>query len=338
LRAIAEGGRDGFYRGPFGTGLQRVGAGEFDDDDLGRRQAEWIDPLGLDALGHRLWTIPPNSQGYLALAGAAVADRLELPDDAGDPTRVHLLIEAAAAVGHDRPTVLHDQADGAELLSADRIGAAVASIHPDRVVTRPVGTATGDTTFLATADADGTAVSLIQSNAADYGAHLVEPTTGTFLHNRGIGFSVDPEHPAAYGPARRPPHTLSPLAVSRPDGSLRAVLGTMGGDSQPQILLQLLVRMLVAGEEPATTLAAPRWILADPTGQSFDTWSGDRVVVLEDTAPSGWTTGLGARGHDVQHAAGVGGRFGHAHIIERRADGWVGATEPRALIGSAAGL
>jgi gamma-glutamyltranspeptidase len=84
-------------------------------------------------------------------------------------------------------------------------------------------------------------------------------------------------------------------------------------------------------------VAAPRWVLADPTGQGFATWSGDRVVVLEDTAPSRWAPGLDTRGHLVQHGAGVGGRFGHAHIIERRDDGWAGATEPRALIGSVAG-
>jgi gamma-glutamyltranspeptidase/glutathione hydrolase len=111
----------------------------------------------------------------------------------------------------------------------------------------------------------------------------------------------------------------------------------MGGDSQPQILLQLLVRLLHDGDEPAAAVAAPRWILADGSGQSFSTWSGERVVALEETAPDRWARGLEARGHDLRDDAAVSGRFGHAHILEREPDGWVGACDPRALIGSAAG-
>jgi hypothetical protein len=37
---------------------------------------------------------------------------------------------------------------------------------------------------------------------------------------------------------------LTPLAVTRDDSALDAVLGTMDADAQPQVLLQLLVRML----------------------------------------------------------------------------------------------
>jgi gamma-glutamyltranspeptidase/glutathione hydrolase len=304
---------------------------------MAARQADWVEPLGVDALGHRLWTIPPNSQGYLALAGAAVIDAIGLPAAASDPAVVHLLAEAAAAVGHDRPAVLHEHADGEDLLGPDRLRAARSSVDPDHRASRSSPAGPGDTTYLATGDGDGTAVSLIQSNASDYGAHLVEPRTGTFLHNRGIGFSLDPDHPAAYGPGRRPPHTLSPLAVSRVDGSLRAVLGTMGGDAQPQVLLQILVRLLVDGADPATAVAAPRWILADRTGQGFSTWSSDRALVIEDDAPRSWAPDLVTRGHEVQEAAAVAGRFGHAHVIERHPGMWVGAADGRALIGAAAG-
>jgi len=39
-----------------------------------------------------------------------------------------------------------------------------------------------------------------------------------------MGFSLDPGHPAAYGPGRRPPHTLSPLVVTDSSGRLDSVL------------------------------------------------------------------------------------------------------------------
>ena len=86
----------------------------------------------------------------------------------------------------------------------------------------------GDTTHLCALDADGLGVSLTQSNALDFGSHLVEPTTGVFLHNRGVGFSLVPGHPAEVAPGRRPPHTLSPMLVTTPDGALTHLVGAMG--------------------------------------------------------------------------------------------------------------
>jgi gamma-glutamyltranspeptidase/glutathione hydrolase len=181
-------------------------------------------------------------------------------------------------------------------------------------------------------------ITLIQSNASDFGAHLVEPNTGTFLHNRGLGFSLVPGHPAELAPGRRPPHTLSPALVTRPDGRLRSVVGSMGGDSQPQIVLELLARHLVAGQSAGDAVSAPRAVLGSSTsGHGFDLWDGPDQVVIEDHAPTDWLDGLTARGHDVLVRNGFGAGFGHAHLIEVTTDGLQGAADPRSVIGSAAG-
>jgi gamma-glutamyltranspeptidase/glutathione hydrolase len=87
-------------------------------------------------------------------------------------------------------------------------------------------------------------VSLINSNASGFGSLLVEPSTGINLHNRGLGFSIQAGHPAELAPGRKPPHTLCPAVITRADGSLFSVLGTMGGDAQPQIVLQIITRLL----------------------------------------------------------------------------------------------
>ena len=179
-------------------------------------------------------------------------------------------------------------------------------------------------------------VSLIQSNAAGFGSMLFEPRTGINLHNRGIGFSLSPGHPAEYGPGRRPPHTLAPALVTRADGSLRAVLGTMGGDAQPQVLLQVLTRLLRHGETPAQAITAPRWRIA-PGLTGFDTWlpgGGAASLDVEQGAP--WADGLGSRGHDV-NVTPYGSAFGHAHLIEVAGGVLGGAADPRALISSAGG-
>ncbi|HXN60452.1 MAG TPA: gamma-glutamyltransferase, partial [Acidimicrobiales bacterium] len=265
LRAIAADGRDAFYAGEFGRGLQALGGGHFDQADFGTPLAQWCPPLQLSAWGHDLWTVPPPSQGYLTLAGAAVAEILGLgtdPDDPDDPAWAHLLVEAWRAVGHDRPDVLFDGADGAALLAPERLAAAAARVSAADAAPPDVGPGRGsvgpdvarlgdgDTTHLCAIDADGLGVSLTQSNALDFGSHLVEPSTGIFLHNRGVGFSVLEGHPAEVGPGRRPPHTLSPMLVTSPEGELTHLVGAMGGDQQPQIISQLLARLLPAGQDP----------------------------------------------------------------------------------------
>src|SRR5437764_1405752 len=67
LEAIADGGREAFYGGEFGRGLLALGHGEYDASDLTGTNADWVEPLSVDAWGRRLWTVPPNSQGYLSL-------------------------------------------------------------------------------------------------------------------------------------------------------------------------------------------------------------------------------------------------------------------------------
>ena len=259
LRAIGHGGRAAFYEGPFGDALITLGDGLYERADLARSQADWVTPIEVEAWGHRIWTVPPPSQGYLALSGAWIADELPVPDDPAEAAWAHLLVEAARWAGYDRPTALHDGADGAALLRPERLLPRRLAIDPDARRSPEAPSAPGGTIYLCATDADGVGVSLIQSNAADWGCHVVVPGTGIFLHNRGIGFSLEAGHPAELTPGRRPPHTLSPLLVTDPDGALAAVLGTMGGDSQPQVLLQLLARLLLHGESPGRAVSAPRW-------------------------------------------------------------------------------
>ena len=99
LHEIVVGGREAYYEGGFGRDLIELGSGEYTTADLARSQADWVTPLQTDAWGHRLWTVPPNSQGYLTLAGAWIAAGLELPADPDDPLFAHLLAEAAKQAG-----------------------------------------------------------------------------------------------------------------------------------------------------------------------------------------------------------------------------------------------
>jgi gamma-glutamyltranspeptidase/glutathione hydrolase len=336
LAAIIEQGRDGYYGGAFGEGLVAMSRGTITGDDLATSDAEWVSPLSARFFGVDVHTIGPNSQGYLTLGGGLLADGLDLPDDPDDPHWAHLLIEAAKLAGHDRPDVLHEGADGEDLLRS--IVARSDRLDPDRAGRFPAPAAAGDTTYLCTAEAGGMGVSLIQSNASGFGSWLAEPNTGINLHNRGLGFSLRPGHPAEAGPRRRPPHTLSPALATRGD-RLIAVFGTMGGDAQPQILLQVAARLFRHGASVGQAIGAGRWALAGAeTG--FDTWTspGGQTVTIEGHAPDRWDAALTSRGHPTRRTPAYDSGFGHAHAITVDDAGVLaGAADPRTLIGSVAG-
>jgi len=335
LDDIVRLGRLGFYGGRFGDGLLALGGGLFTRQDLKHSLAQWEPPLRVRAWDRDIWTVPPPSQGYLSLAGARIAGRLDLPDDPADPSWAHLLSEAARWAGHDRDAVLFDRPDGPDLLTDDLLDARRAAIDPGRRTGPDVPAAGGGTIHLCVVDRDGIGVSLIQSNAAGWGCHLVVPGTGIFLQNRGIGFSLSPGHPAELAPGRRPPHTLAPALVTE-GRRLMAVLGTQGGDLQPQVVLQLLARILHNRQTPGDAVHAPRWSLGDG---GFSTWAGDgpQVTMLESTAPSSWEWGLAQRGHRVVRAE-PGANFGHVQLIMVRRDGQLaGASDPRAITGAAIG-
>jgi gamma-glutamyltranspeptidase/glutathione hydrolase len=318
LDAIARDGRSGFYEGEFGQALLELGGGEYTAADLARSQADWVQPLGLEAFGRPLWSLPPSSQGYVTLRSAAIASELELPEPE-DPGWAHLLIEASRAAEADREAVWHESSDGRALIAADGIAAMRERISARRAGTGAPAPFAGGTVSLCVVDGDRMAVSMLQSNFVGWGSLLFVPRLRIALHNRGSSFSLRPGHPAEYGPGRRPPQTLAPALLTAADGSLEAALATRGGSVQPQVLLQLLARVKRQSESPAQAVAAGRWALA-----------GERVL-LEGHAPERWFDGLIARGHRVQRRSAFDDAFGHAQLIVRDGDHLAAASDPRSL-------
>jgi gamma-glutamyltranspeptidase/glutathione hydrolase len=99
----------------------------------------------------------------------------------------------------------------------------------------------------------------------------------------------------------------------------RCVLGAMGGDSQMQTQLQLLIDMLDGGLDPQQAVSRARWCL-DRGGQP-------RIIAEKgafDHAP------LESRGHLVTEAGRFEEIVGHAQLIAITANGIrVGAADPR---------
>ena len=268
LEAIATSGRDAFYLGAPGIGITEATAGAVTPDDLSIRQSEWVDPASLEVFDRTAWTIGTNTQGYITLATLWIFEYLNPPADSNDPLFHHLLIESYRSVAWERSMYVTDPntapLSSAELLDPDRLSRRAATIDRGRAGRWPMPSRSpAGTAYMTVKDGDGMGVSLIQSNYAGIGSGLSAGATGVFLHNRGAGFNLIPGHPNEYEPGRRPMHTLSPTLWTN-KGSLDLLLGTRGGDQQPQFLAQYAAHHFHAGACTDESQMAPRWNMEQP--------------------------------------------------------------------------
>jgi gamma-glutamyltranspeptidase len=181
----------------------------------------------------------------------------------------------------------------------------------------------GDTVAIVAADDAGNSVSLIQSLFYAFGAAILDPETGILVHNRGAFFSLDPDSPNVISGGKRPAHTLMPCAVFEKD-RLRAVIGTMGGSSQPQILAEVLLRLRL-GDDPERAVAAPRWVVG---GMNLDD-PYDQILV-ERRAPPIAIESLESLEMPVRTLPYLDDRVGHVQLIVTGLDGeMVPASDPR---------
>ena len=91
------------------------------------------------------------------------------------------------------------------------------------------------------------------------------------------------------------------MLVTGEDDGLDVALGTMGGDAQPQILLQLLARLLVSEQPAGDAIEAARWSLTRTDASPFHVWHDDarRRCCSSTVRHEGWLAGLRRRGYDV---------------------------------------
>lgn len=194
----------------------------------------------------------------------------------------------------------------------------------------------GDTTFLTVTDKDGMMVSLIQSNYRGMGSGLVPDGLGFMLQNRGQLFSLDPDHPNVFEPAKRPFHTIIPaFAYKKIEDNYEPWLsfGLMGGGMQPQGHVQIILNLVDYDMGLQEAGDAARWEHrggCEPTddlnGDECETDLG--VIWLESGIPEAARAELERRGHTVKCCQANGGGY---QAIKRDFDSgaWIAATEMR---------
>ncbi|MGB9123733.1 MAG: gamma-glutamyltransferase [Candidatus Angelobacter sp.] len=267
LRLIAEKGRDAFYKGEIAQAIVHTSAamgGAMELQDLADFSAEWVEPISTTYRGWKIYELPPNVQGMAALEMLNIMETFQ-PDKDGPRgvVELHKKIEAMKLAYAD---LYHYNADQrfaavpvAGLLDKGYAKERAAKINPEKANCNPGAghPAASDTTYLAAVDKDGNIASLIQSNYSAFGSGVVVNGMGFALQNRGALFSLDPSHPNALQPRKRPFHTIIPAFMER--GDVHIGFGIMGGANQPLAHAQFVSNLVDYGMNIQGALEAPRF-------------------------------------------------------------------------------
>src|SRR3954466_10226651 len=337
LGAIADGGPEVLYGGEVGdayVGGLRAAGSPITLEDLEAHRARLLAAMRSPFGDLHVSVVPPNSQGFALLQMLALLERLPArPNlDGAEAGRIARVIDVVNA---DRDRHLADAdrmlVHPSTLLDDGHLAGLGSEVAGEATATHAHAhaNADGDTIALVTADAEGNAVSLIQSLFWGFGSGICEPTTGIVAQNRGAFFTPADGHPNRFAPGARPFHTLMPVLVHDADG-LVGVPGTMGGYHQPQINLHTITKTFVGGAHPADAIVAPRWVvLGAEDGDVTPT------VGIEDGVPEPAVRSLReSGGFGVTEADS----FGHAHLIRRRGGRVPAGSEPGCGgVGGAAG-
>jgi gamma-glutamyltranspeptidase/glutathione hydrolase len=313
LRAIAERGGEGFYRGPVAEELVRAvraGGGLWSLEDLGRYRLMERDPLKFRYRGATITTISLPSSGGLVLAQALqILERYDLAA-ASDAQRSHLVVEALRRGFHDRARYMGDAdfvtVPQARLRSPEYAARRAEGIDPARatpsaeLAAAPPANEGENTTHFSIVDAEGNRVAATLSVNGPFGAAAVAGASGVLLNNTMNDFALAPDASNLYGlpgsranliaPGKRPLSSMSPTFVEDRRGVL--VLGTPGGSRIISMVLLGILSHLGAGPvDVAKVVGTPRF---------HHQYLPDRIEIEPGQFPVDWVDALKAKGHAVQ--------------------------------------
>jgi gamma-glutamyltranspeptidase/glutathione hydrolase len=324
LKAIARDGPRAFYQGPIARDmvatLQAKGSVLTEADFAGHR-GEAQTPISTDYRGVDLVELPPNGQGLTALVMLNILENFDLPAlEPLGPERFHLMLEAARMAFAVRDTHIAEPSFmrvGVAALN-DKAFAKTLAAKIDRGKRVPLPAAPtpgGDTVYLTVVDRDRRAVSLINSLFSSFGCGICTESSGIMFNNRGCGFVLDPKHPNALGPGKRPMHTIIPALAMR-GGRCDTAFGVMGAHFQPMGHVQMALNLFDYGMDVQSAIDAPRAF--------FD----GEATVVERGMPQATLDGLKARGHRLVTAPSPWGGA-QAIRIDRRRGVLIAGSEPR---------
>ncbi len=340
LRRIAVGGPAVFYRGAIARAIaasMQKHHGLITLEDLRQYQAKIRQPLRGDFRGFEILTVPPPSSGGIGLI--EMLNVLE-PMDLGEPNSfksIHQMAETMRRAYADRAAYLGD-ADFVPVPVAGLTSKKYAAKLRDEILQaraemtvqagKPAEFESSQTTHFSVVDAAGNAVANTYTLNGGYGNGLTVEGAGFLLNNEMDDFAAKPGEPNmfglvqgeanAVGPRKRPLSSMTPTIVTK-DAKVRLILGSPGGGTIINTVLQVLLNVLVYEMNVRQAVTAPRF---------HHQWMPD-VLVMERVGFSADTIEkLKEAGYKIHFRD----RMGACEAIEINPEtGWrFGAADPRA--------
>jgi gamma-glutamyltranspeptidase/glutathione hydrolase len=341
LSAIAEGGRDAFYKGDIAQRIEKymkANGGYLTAADMAAHRSEWVEPVSTNYRGYDVWELPPNTQGIAALQILNILEAYDIRSMGfGSAEYLHLFVEAKKLAFEDRARYYADPEFAKiplkNLLAKDYAAKRRSLISRDKAALEyPADNKAldhGDTIYMTVADSAGNMVSLIQSNYRGMGSGMTPDGCGFVFQDRGEMFSLKDGHPNVYAPAKRPFHTIIPAFITK-DGKPWLSFGVMGGSMQPQGHVQIVVNLVDFGMNLQQAGDAPRARHDGSSEPTDEVMRDGGEVFLENGFPAETIKALQARGHKVTVEEDGGfGAFGGYQAIKSEGGVYFGASESR---------
>ncbi len=319
FRLIAELGAKAFYSGPIGEAILKTSnrlGGTMAAEDLRDFQSEWVEPIATQYRDWKVYQLPPNGQGIGTLEMLNIMGNFPLGKYGQTSTEaLHIEIEAQKLATQDLKRYVGDprfsRVPVEGLLSKEYARERAARIDLKKanceVAPGEPPSGHGNTTYLSVVDKDGNITSWIESLSDIFGSGIGVDGMGFLLHDRGGAFVLQPGHPNALGPHKRPFHTIIPAFMER--GSQHMAFGIMRGMNQAQAQAQFVSNVADHGMNIQLALEAPRFSKPELGGCELRIESrvpervrdeltnmGHRLLVMGDY--SGWMGGGQAVLHD----------------------------------------
>lgn len=348
FRAVSEGGKKAFYEGPIAEAIIRETTSrkhKLDLQDLSSHQSTIVDPMNIDFQNHKVWEIPPNGQGLVALLALGIIQQLHKSGkidlyklEHNSAEYLHVLVEASKIAFYDSDEYVTDpdfsKIPIEDLLSESYLQERAELFDKNKIIDSsvikhgvPNPKYKSDTVYFAVTDSNGDACSFINSVYDDFGSGIAVPEYGFCLHNRGANFNLTTGLNNCFEGGKRPYHTIIPsLITNSEDNSLFAAFGNMGGYMQPVGQVQHVLNLCVFGFTPQQLIDLPRFCLNAVKG-AVDTDRGRgsdgpvstavTEVALEDGIDPKVVEELSNLGHATKLVSGYNRRiFGRAQIIQ----------------------
>jgi gamma-glutamyltranspeptidase / glutathione hydrolase len=253
LRQIAEDEGHGFYHGALAQAICRDLArkgGLLDASDFADFRPSVGSPLSVRYREYKVETNPPPSQGATELIWLNLLSRADV-SSMGETRFVRTLVRTMRTAYRFRARYIGDPA----FVNFPKQLLRPAADYRLAAHALPPAAGRSDTTAFSVYDGK-VGISAIQSNYMGFGSGVAIHGTGITLNNRGSYFTLDEAHPNVLAPRKRTFHTLMATVAS---GPRLLLLGSMGGDVQPQVNVQVLSRHLDRDEPLQEAVTAARF-------------------------------------------------------------------------------